>query len=266
MKIKINKEQIAYLNSLETRELKKEFLLDHILLMLEASFDKKAEPVIFKDGKFIPKDQNLARHLAEFSKHNILYKEETNKRNYTIGEIVDKVSELSIDKIEKENLLHFDLPKNKPENLKININDLENGSFIQKTEGTTTFYDSNGPIKLFSESISKEQLKDITKPIEVDGVKHFFTTPYVIGFNTSRESSKEEFFEEVDRMKKHFDHNLIKEFVDYKPPHPDDVKRYSKNDLQTIYRKSRLKQFNGLFFYKTLEEVLEVFKKIYPSK
>ncbi len=128
MKIKIGKEQISYLSGLDSYEAKKEFLMDHILLMLEASLDKKTEPVIFKDGKFTPKDQNLARHLAEFHAHNILYKEETNKRNYTIGEIVDKVTELSVDKIEKENLLKFDLPK--------------------------------------QESLSKKQLKDITNPID----------------------------------------------------------------------------------------------------
>ncbi|MES2864116.1 MAG: hypothetical protein V4666_08360 [Bacteroidota bacterium] len=255
MKIKIGKQQIEYLNELPTREMKIEFLLDHVLLMLEASLYKKTETVIFKDGMFTPEDQKLAQHLAVCASNNILYKEyadreiatalsilakqkqkDTSKlervepidsetlqkmkdvadpygydvvhhsrKNYTIGEIVDKVTELYVDKIEKENLLKFDLPKKRK---------FEECDIIKPPILTWRPF----------ESLSKELLKNIT-------------TPY--GLSRKRESCSQEFFEEVEIMKSYFDSNLLKEFVEYQPPNPDDVKRYSKKDLEKCFIESR---------------------------
>lgn len=133
MKIKINKEQASYINGLETREAKKDFILEHILLSLEASLDKESVP----ESEIPMSDRFIASALAIMAttrpKSNIeridpLDDETLQKmrdaaepygydcihhstKNYTIGEIVEKVTELSVEKIENKNLLKFDLPK-----------------------------------------------------------------------------------------------------------------------------------------------------------
>lgn len=246
MKIKINKEQASYINGLETREAKKDFILEHILLSLEESLDREnAEPISFKDGEFHTSDANLALYLIHFPH---LFKPKDSGREKFDKFIEDNGLKKFTPPEQKENLLHFDLPKSNPKDSKININDLENGSFIQKTEGTTTFYDSNGPIKLSPESLSKEQLKDITKPKSI-----------LYEFE-GRKMSEKEFFEEVEKGKKYFEDSLFKEWLEYKPSHLDKVKKYTREDLEEVFNASRA-DIMGLPIFTDFEDFLYRTKK-----
>lgn len=289
MKIKINKEQSAYINGLETREAKKDFILEHILLSLEANLDREnTDPISFKDGEFHTSDANLALYLLHFPH---LFKPKDSGREKFDKFIEDNGLKKFTPPEQKENLLHFDLPKSNPKDSKININDLENGSFIQKTEGTTTFYDSNGPIKLSPESLSKEQLKDITKPkcnvcntyeatigdkceschgVITHNLDRFLTGGLSrdLGWNANGTNeipkgeidldafpATDKFFKDVEWASQFYDSKLLQALLEYKPPHPD--KKYTKEDMENAFNRARYKGHFGDYTFDNFEDYLK---------
>jgi hypothetical protein len=80
MKIKLNKEQIAYVNGLEDPEAKKDFLINCFLTQCEEEIKKEEQNLLkfdlpknnekgyvsFKDGKFATSDRDLAFALLHF--------------------------------------------------------------------------------------------------------------------------------------------------------------------------------------------------------
>lgn len=64
MKIKLNKEQVSYLNSLTDKEAKKEFLFDCFIESCEACLTEEPKEIIFKDGLFKTSDSYIASWLA----------------------------------------------------------------------------------------------------------------------------------------------------------------------------------------------------------
>lgn len=225
MKIKINKEQAVYINGLETREAKKDFILEHILLSLEESSDREnTEPISFNDGEFHTSDANLALYLLHFPH---LFKPKDSNREKFDKFIEDNGLKKFTPPEQKENLLHFDLPKS------INYGDYENDVNIKPD---------------FSTSLGKERLKDITKPKSI-----------LYEFE-GRKMSEKEFFEEVEKAKTYFDNALFKEWVEYKPPHPDKVKKYTKEDMEKCFNESRRYRIEPPNprdkFWRTFEEYL----------
>lgn len=166
MKIKINKEQIAYLNSLPDKEDKKTFLIDCFLGQMENDIEisfNTTESDIFKQNEDIPKPISCW-----------MYK----------GNITSEFPVLKLD----------DYP-------------------IEKTS------------KRIIESLSKEQLKDITKPTVP---KNFLDKWLDEGIHVTEYG-----------VRPIYNFKLLEELKNYEPPHPDKVKKYTKEDLENAFNTGR---------------------------
>jgi len=265
MKIKINKEQIVYLNSLDTPEAKKEFLMncflhqfedvlkneykeevedypyDRLIAMGIAIASRREKP----DIEYVdPIDEETLQKMNDLKEFGIIFPQ---KRNYTIGELVDKVTEMSVDKIEKENLLKFDLPKG-------NQNKIFKEQYPVSNRGEPLVDVTGKQVPLNHESLSKEQLKDITKPTVP---KNFLDKWLDEGIHVTEYGVRP-----IHNFK------LLEEFKNYEPPHPDKVKKYTKEDLEKAFNNARnINPLTGVmgdryFKYALFEDYL---KEIIPS-
>lgn len=248
MKIKLNKEQVNYLNSLEDTETKKQFLLDCFIDQCEAIFIAERDPVVFTDGIFRTSNDEIIKWLNDFgtasSQHYDDHKKAVDDLIVTgIAKIkTPTVGREKFDKfIEDNGLKKFTPPESlSKETVKADLD--ENSFEITKTKWIGEDMKSPEPKNLGF--LSKEQLNDITNPVNV-----------LYEFK-KRKLSDKEFFEEVDRAKRYFDFNLLKEFVEYDPPHPDKIKKYTKEDLQHAFESSR-QDIMGLPLFNDFEEYLK---------
>lgn len=224
MKIKLNKEQVFYLNGLDNTETKKQFLLNCFIEQCEASLEKEKESELNSE-----------------------------RRNFTIGEIVDTVTKLSVEKLNgREKFDKFiednGLKKFTPAKTKIDYGSFENDRNIKHT---------------------LHNLKQLTEPssikkVNTHGVDNYLIKPFIDFYNpfVYREEDTDKFLKDVDEASKFFNIELLEELKNYQPPHPDDIKKYSKKDLKLAFELSRNKSHFEVYDFNTFEEYEEYFKTL----
>lgn len=159
MKIKLNKEQVAFINGLDNPEAKKEFLINCFLHQCEEQLKYDGEKITTSCDE--PKKYTLEEtKLSKVEIKNNLHK------FYSPGnrEKFDKfIEDNGLKKFappeSKENLLHFDLSK--PVG---NQNKIFKEQYPVSNGGEPMVDVTGKQVPLNHESLSKERLKDITKP------------------------------------------------------------------------------------------------------
>lgn len=211
MNLKLNEEQIAYVNGLEDPEAKKDFLINCFIHQCEEEIKKEE---VF-DGNKVMRETNL-----------------------------DTIDWLH--KKGKYENLNFDLPKNNREKFDKFIEDNGLKKFCPELNKNTTppihFWSHKGKVtsefpkeggvflkkgSFLEKSLSKEQLKHITKPKS--------SLDYAVEYlGRSREDEQEKILEEVKEMAKYFNVKILRELPVEKQP------RYTKEDLEKAFNESRL--------------------------
>jgi|SRR6478736_1775759 len=229
MKIKINKEQIAYLNSLEDTEAKKNFLMDCFLNQLEVDFFEENNTIAFNDGTFKTSDPKAIEFFTLFP--NLC--KESNPSNLGTG----------VDSIDSEYLIFKDgvcKVKNTPINRRIANLDFPKIKVTPEViESIEKAYNDK------STGLTKEDLKSITQPKANPVLK------YVVEYlGRSREDEQERFLEEVKEMSKYFNAKVLNEIPVEKR------KIYSQEDLKIAFEASR-QDIMGLTLFRDFEEYLK---------
>lgn len=269
MNLKLNEEQVAYVNGLEDPEAKKAFLINCFITQCEEEIKKEESGqenlLKFDLPEKYPGDRLIASGLAILAlkhKSNIerIDPDEPEEGNMTVlkngtmttttfaeREKFDKfIEDNGLKKFtppeSKENLLKLDLPEQKEYLLTRNdiIEVLQQNPSLDICIEMKNLCAKRGEYELCAkfrekekqllekstpqeESLSKEQLKDITKPLDVDGVKYFFSTPYIVGG---------------------YPYQLL---------HPKKVKKYTKEDLQHAFEASR-QDIMGITLFEDFDE------------
>lgn len=276
MKSKLSKQQKKYIKACDSKELKKllkKFFKKENEISTPICFMDLS--VSFQDNYNILELKKMQSEAIKNTNENSLTKETL--ESLTNPDLIEKKKSLedSIEQhLEKQEILKLSESYKGPMVFCVEITDdnkevlekiwkdfhndrvgyLDN-NFLHSNSLHTYCYSSNvsednsKPIQVVSteeflryigkESLIPKQENDKTI-LEFDLPKKLHKNEKGVLFMDYGDRKSEDFMEQVENMKKYFDVNLIKEFINYTPPDPNKVKKYTEEDMEKCFIESRL--------------------------